>query len=231
MTRTKFILINLVVLLSLSLSTQAGYFAQGQIASLLRAYIIKQLGGERERFQVEILHIPQNVDTDLELRVIPSPRKSYLGTYLVKLGAYSQGVLVREIPLVARVREVGKILVANRLIERHETLTSNDFLMAERRLPLSGRCPLRKLEEVVGKRSTRRINRGAIITADLVETLPLVEKGEIVNLTLRRPGLCLRAKGKALKDGWEGDTIRVKVLASGKELQAKIGKGEVQILN
>jgi len=39
------------------------------------------------------------------------------------------------------------------------------------------------------------------------------------------------ARGRALKDGWEGDFIRVKVLASGKELQAKIEKGKVQILN
>ncbi len=227
----RFILLTLVILLFLNPSSQAGYVPQGQIASLIRDYIIRQTGEEGGRFQVEVLHIPKDVDEDLKLKIIPSPRRSYLGTYLVKLGGYSQKVLVREIPLVVRVKEVGKVLVAKRLIPRHWTLTPDDLKLEERRLPLLGHRPLRGLEKAVGKRSTRRINRGTIITIDLVEPLPLVEKGEIVTLTLYRPGLYLRAKGKALSDGWEGDTIKVKVLASGKKLQAKIEKGKVLVLN
>lgn len=227
----KFILLTPVVLLFLNLSTQAGYVPPRRIASLVRDYIIRQTGEEGGRFQVEVLHIPKDVDEDLKLKVIPSPRRSYLGTYLVKLGGYSQKVLVREIPLVVRVKEVGKVLVAKKLIPRHWTLTPDDLKLEERRLPLFGHRPLRGLEKAVGKRSTRRINRGTIITTDLVGPLPLVERGEIVDLTMHRPGLCLRAKCKALRDGWEGDTIKVKVLASGKELKAKIEKGKVLVLN
>ena len=229
--RSNFIPIILIVLLSSTPSAQERYIPQGQIATLIRSYILKQLGGKGEKFQVEVLHIPQNVDAQLELRVIPSPRASYLGTYLVKLGNYSQGTLIREIPLVVRVREMGEVLVANKLIDRHQILTPEEVRVEERKLPLTCDHPLRRLEEVIGKRSARRINRGAILTAELVETIPLVRRGEVINLTLRCPGLCLMARGRALKDGWEGDFIRVKVLASGKELQAKIEKGKVQILN
>jgi len=227
----KLSLLLLVALFSADPSTQAGYVPPGRIASLVRDYIIKQAGEGEGRFQVEVLHIPQDVDEGLILEVIPSPRRSFLGTYLCKLGGYSQRTLVREIPLVVRVKEVGKVLVAKRLIPRHWTLTLDDLKLEKRRLPLFGHRPLRGVKKAVGQRSTRRINRGAIITADMVEPLPLVERGEIVDLTLHRPGLCLKARGKALRDGWEGDTIKVRVLASGKELQARVEKGKVLILN
>ncbi len=231
MKEMKFFLIILMVLFPSTASFSGRYIPQGEIASLITAYVLEQLGGEEGEFQVEVLHIPQDVDAQLDLRIIHSPRKGYLGTYLVKLEAYSQETLVREIHAVVRVREKGRVLVAKELIERHQIIIPDQVTQEERKLPLSGGWPPRRLEEINGKRSTRRINKGAILTAALVETVPLVEKGEIINLTLQRPGLCLKAKGRALKDGWIGDVIGVKILRSGKELQAEVKKDEIQILN
>ena len=37
----------------------------------------------------------------------------------------------------------------------------------------------------------------------------LVAKGDMVTITLKRPGLELSAKGRAIEDGSKGDTIRV----------------------
>ncbi len=227
----KFFSIILFVLLSPGLTVQASYLPQGQIASLVRTYIMNRLGGGEDKFQVEVLNIPQDIDTGWELQVVPSSRKSYLGTYLVKLRAFSQGVLVKEVPLIVRVREVGKVLVATKLIKRYEVLTEDKVAWEEREIPPFIRHPLRNLEEVVGKRAKRGINRGEVVTADLVEVPPLVGKGQVVELSLKHPGFSLRTKGKALEDGWEGDVIRVRVLASGKRLSARIEKGEVQILN
>jgi hypothetical protein len=65
--------------------------------------------------------------------------------------------------------------------------------------------------------------------ADSADELPLVVAGQVVRLRLRSENSRIFLEGKALQDGYAGETIRVRLSTSGRTLQARVsGERELQ---
>lgn len=72
--------------------------------------------------------------------------------------------------------------------------------------------PLQGLEELTGQRLTRKLSRGEVITSELLEPLPLVNKGQKVQVQASVGNVSLTVQGRALEDGYRGDRIRLERL-------------------
>ena len=82
--------------------------------------------------------------------------------------------------------------------------------------------PLRDPALVVGRRTTRMLAMGDVVLSDAVELPPLIQKGDVVTMMVESPGLLVTAKGIAQEKGKAGDLVRVKNVASGREVVGKV---------
>ena len=89
-------------------------------------------------------------------------------------------------------------------------------------MPPSDHKVVTNLTLAVGRMTTRPIRSGAVLTAQMVKTLPLVERGEGVRIRYTLKGLAIAATGIAGGTGGMGDFIKVKNSRSGKRITCRI---------
>jgi flagellar basal body P-ring formation protein FlgA len=86
--------------------------------------------------------------------------------------------------------------------------------------------PLRQVatqpEDVIGKHARRSLAGNAPLSTQDVTTVPVVHRGDIVNIVLESPLIKVSAPGEALEAGKPGDTIRVKNTSSNREVRAQV---------
>lgn len=91
--------------------------------------------------------------------------------------------------------------------------------------------PVQSGEQLVGMRAKRTLRAGEVLTAEVLEPIPLVSKGERVSLQATYGGVQVVTTGIAESDGSLGDVIIVINAASGKKVHAcVIGEGIVEAL-
>ncbi|MEC9489228.1 MAG: flagellar basal body P-ring formation chaperone FlgA [Halanaerobium sp.] len=105
----------------------------------------------------------------------------------------------------------------------HGQIINNSLLYRKVR-DISGlhKPPLLNLDQIVGKEARRRLNRGTVLTADMLVSPPLVERGERVNLVVRYKAMRIRITVEALEDGFLNETVAVRNTQSGKVVQAVV---------
>lgn len=81
-------------------------------------------------------------------------------------------------------------------------------------------------EEVAGRRLARSAGAGTVLNHSLIEYVPLIESGQSVTLVAGAGGIAVRAPGKALSEGAEGDRIRVRNLSSGRIVEGVVRDGD-----
>ncbi len=66
------------------------------------------------------------------------------------------------------------------------------------------------LEEVVGLRLDRSLQKGAVLLKNYLSRPPLVEKNQMVEIALSRKDIKITGLGRAMSDGMKGDIIEVR---------------------
>ena len=77
-------------------------------------------------------------------------------------------------------------------------------------------------EDVIGKALKRDVPANTVITDQVLENQVVMKRGDIVTIIAESNKLIVRARGRTVEKGRIGENIRVKNIASGKELMAKV---------
>lgn len=77
-------------------------------------------------------------------------------------------------------------------------------------------------DEIIGKALKRDVSANTVITDQFLENQVVMKKGDIVTIIAESNKLIVSAKGRTIDKGRVGENIRVKNIASGKELTAKV---------
>lgn len=129
--------------------------------------------------------------------------------------------------VMARVEIQVPTLVTTHAIPRG-TLLSEEDLRTELR-PI-GRYLVHTMD-IVGKSARRSLLSGEPLTSSMLKTPLVVKRGDIVEAAIRGKAFVVQTKAEALGRGGIGDTIRAKVLKTGKIVRARIkGAGEIHLL-
>ena len=132
------------------------------------------------------------------------------------LGEVSWNVLIltggasQKAMIAATARAWQKQVVLNRPLTFHQVIRPTDFV--EKRI-LSDRLPDEQLltpSQVAGQQAARDLKPGTIVTARMVEAVPLVKPGQLVTVTLTMGNIQVKTVGKALVGGAYGQTVKVK---------------------
>jgi flagella basal body P-ring formation protein FlgA len=132
-------------------------------------------------------------------------------------------VLLRQHVPVKIFRKV-RVAVATRDLAVGERMRKGDWRVEEREIDYA---PERyAMGDLTGRRVMSKLRAGTALTASVIQVMPAVRRGQPVELVYQTPGLVIKCRSVAGRDGKVGDIIPVTtVFPSGKgkrELRARI---------
>jgi len=143
---------------------------------------------------------------------------------------YAGETVVNRSVVTPYIRSIERVVVPTRDIRVGDLLDREDFTYVDRdgaRLP---RDVVRAFEEVEGLRAKRSLRREQTFRASQVEAVPLVKRGDRVQLLLQSGSLRISGSGKAKETGAFGDWIRVVNMDSKRELTGRVDReGRVHV--
>ena len=209
---------------AVTVTTASQRVAGADLVAAVRQHILTAREANADTLSINVTSTPPDLTLPagtLELRVKGRPGGELAGSFSAPVEVWVDGVLIRSVSVPVRVSALYDVLVAARPIGRHEPVGA-DTVRVERREVTVGQEPLREIAAVLGRRATRAIPPGEPIQGSMLELPPLVRRGEIVLLTIEGKGLRAVARGEAREEGKAGQVIRVRNLASGREVYGQV---------
>lgn len=125
-----------------------------------------------------------------------------------------------KIYVPVRLTVVRPVVVAARALPRGTILTDADVMLADQDVQAMGYGHLEAPEHAVGHRLRRSLAAGDALRPSLLETPPVVRRGQRLTLEANNAGLTVRMAGIAKSDGVIGAVIDVENVSSRRQLQA-----------
>lgn len=181
------------------------------------------------------LQLPQN-DVIIEFRSVPpipwiegmairadvEHTTRLLGNISLPLEVEANGIVVRRSMVSIKVRVFAIRLVALRTLQRHDELSENDVELRRREISTLPPDCLERAAEVCGKRATRVIREGSVVTAGVLEPVPLVRANHPVTILARAGSVTVSLRGIAKEDGCKGERILVEKADSRERLKGQV---------
>lgn len=166
----------------------------------------------------------------LEVEVIPANPK-VIGSRRFSLVYRVDGKTVKNISVLGRLKALSPVIVLTENVRRGDIIQAS--MVQLKTLDLSKlREPCTSFHEVVGKRLSRSLRSGAVLTTSSLNIPPVIMKGQVVKILINHKGIHLTATGIASMNGKMDQIIRVMNSGSRKVILCKVtapGLVEVQI--
>jgi flagella basal body P-ring formation protein FlgA len=120
------------------------------------------------------------------------------------------GIETQKVTIDAHARMWQHQIVTARAVNFGQILRAEDL---EEARVLVDRLPEDKLitrEQAVHHSAARQLPAGTVLTAKMVEAVPLVRRGQFVTITLKRGTVLIRTVARAMESGGYGQAIKVK---------------------
>ncbi len=231
--RRNFLLFTVVFsLLNVSLSAQT---LESRVRAGLYDYIKTRV--EADSFTV-FVELPQN--GSLLAKQMPKARvlidwgkgnSALTGRVMIPVKIFDGQSYYAEVQVIATIKRYEYICVSNQMLGRHDEILDSDIRFELRDVSDVYTNPIRSLSECLGKRTRRVISANRMITEDMIEFPPLVERGNSVTIVLRHRNLEITTTGIARQDGWKGDIIRVRQHSGKHVIQCVVKSGNVVMAN
>lgn len=212
---------------SVAVSTKTIEITPEQLLNFARKYIQEHLLADKAGgINIELAAIPVKIlvpDGKVSFRVTLGIKEIRLSKYTsIPIQIILNGKVYRTLILSLKVKLLKKVAVAAKAIPKDKRLSETDIRMEERDIiPILSSALLDK-SDVYGKRAKRRISQGEILTNELIETPPIIYRGDKVTILVESPHLKVTTLGMAKEDGHEGKIIRVENISSKKIITAKV---------
>lgn len=152
------------------------------------------------------------------------------GKKLFVVEAMRGGVVLGRGQVLATIRRFAEVVVARRLINRHELLSVADVGLEWREVKATEGSPILRVGDVLGKRTRRIIRRDQILRAEDLELPPLVRRGDLVTMLVDAKNLTIAMKVQALQDGTCGQRIPVRAVDSRTRYMAEVKEPGLVVL-
>lgn len=117
----------------------------------------------------------------------------------------------RTVHLVVNASMTRRVVVARRAINFKATIRPEDVELANRTYESADRIGAITRAAVVGQRARRFLSAGSTIRMADLETVPLIKRGQLVDVVSVAGGIEVRSVAKAAGTGGLGDTVELRV--------------------
>lgn len=154
------------------------------------------------------------------------------GTGTVALRILDGPRVLKRLTLPVRVRRWEPCAVARHDLPRGAVLGAGDLELRWLETTRAEGGDLPTLDESLGRRLTRMLAAGRPVLARQLEPMVDIRRGDALRVTVRSGGVCITANGEALEDGCLGLPMKVRLLDTGRQLEARLvapGEAEVEV--
>lgn len=130
-----------------------------------------------------------------------------LGMVALKVTVFERGDAVRELPLLVEVSRIVPVVVAAKPINLGAIVTASDLRIVEMAIARGDREGFTRSEEVIGQRARHFVAAGEPVLPRDLESVPLVKRGQLVDVQSNVGGVSIVTAAQALGDGAYGDVI------------------------
>lgn len=132
--------------------------------------------------------------------------------------------------IAGRVYAIVELPMLRRTLRRGEVIERSDLDWTEMRADRFRRPPIDDPADIVGQAARRTLRAGQPLYANDLRAPIIVAKGSNVTMSYRTKSMVLTTIGKALKDGGQGETIRVLNTQTNTVIDARVeGSGMVVV--
>lgn len=202
------------------------YQSHSSIKETARHYLLEQLTAHQGR-SMEIDVRIGRLDPRLRLSQCHLPLEPFLPPGANLDGNTSVGIRCQDhkpwsLYVAARIIKFADVYIAKRFLPRGRQLQADDFTLERRDISSQAVGYITDLDAIVGKMVRRPLRYNSVIPPNALYEPTLVKRGQQVTIVARHTGVNVRMKGKALKNGTEGEVIRVENLSSKRIIEGKV---------
>lgn len=195
-----------------------------KIAELIASFITanKQSLPEADiRFVPDSFPLPFALPVgDAKTEITPS-NPAILGSSLFSIIFRVDGSVVKNLSVRGKIEAIAKIVVAARPLGRNSVLRAEDLTLAETDIGNIVQ-PNFRMDGLVGKKLDRSLRAGQPVLESMIETLPIVHRGEKVKMVIISGPMELTATGLAASDGKKNEMIQVLNIGSNKLIYCRV---------
>jgi len=165
----------------------------------------------------------------LTYEVIPSSPR-ILGSSRFSIIFRVDSQVAKNMSVKGKLEALAPVVVAVNRLKKGTVLSPSDLTLAVKNLNEVSNAGL-DVNSFSGKKLTRNIKAGTVITIPMVAALPIIKRGERVKIVIRSGPLHLSASGIARTDGKRDQMIRVQNINSNKIIHCRVAApGLVEVL-
>ncbi|MFQ5714620.1 MAG: flagellar basal body P-ring formation chaperone FlgA [Candidatus Scalinduaceae bacterium] len=221
---------------AVTISVEATKITGAEIAQKAKEYLLSVLPAADRENAVELERVPgdqwvprKRDEIVLDVSLVDSNKDR--GNIELIVSAGSNIAPFFKTSVVFKVRVFENVVIAKRKIGRRQRLTKENIFLAKRETTKRHGLAFFSMDDLTGRVAVRTILPNAIITENIVETSPTIQKGSVVKLFIEANNFSIVTKGLAQETGRTGEVIRVRNLNSKKVIYGKVVDPErVQII-
>lgn len=135
-----------------------------------------------------------------------------LGLVPLEVDVLVDGRTIQTVPLVVQVSMLRSVVVTARAINQEAAIQASDLHLVPFTFTRMDKLGVTVPAEVIGKRAKRFIPAGSLIEPSMLETVPLVRRGQFVTLTSVAGAVRVVTAAKAVGTGALGDAVKVRAV-------------------
>ncbi len=199
--------------------------SKSMIEKAVLAYIYKNMPWEKNDTKIKKIRISQKVILPagkVTYRVDSSGNIKPAGTMTLPVKFYVNGNARKKIWVSVNFEVMKEVVVTSKPLGRYQPIMQDDITLKKVNIATLPSDVILSCENIIGKRTKRKINVGTILRENLMELPPLIKPGDLVTLVAESAGLKITAHGMAKKKGRKGEKIMVVNLDSKKRINAQV---------
>jgi flagellar basal body P-ring formation protein FlgA len=195
------------------------------IQSLIKRYVEKNAPWPRETTRVEFLQEVPTLNLEggnISGQVRSRANEDYIGQTTFSVRFHDGERFVHEESVRIRLEVLMDVVVSSRELGRDAVIGPGDVKVVRKWFDTLPVNRLSDIQDVLGKRITSRVNPNTEIVRNMLRTIPLVKKGEMVRILLENGPMSIVATGLSQEEGGRGDIIKVQNMTSKKIIYARV---------
>lgn len=177
-----------------------------------------------------MLHVPSEIMPEVTIEDVTFNARSMRFAAVVAVGEKGTNPLQR-VRVTGQVIKMIDVPTLSRRIGKGDVIKENDIRWLRMRADRTQRDIITNIDELVGMSPKRHLRPERPVRASDIQRPVLVEKGSLVTIILKKPGMMLTSRGRALQNGADGETIRITNTNTSRTIEAiVVGSSTVTVL-
>ena len=175
-----------------------------ELKTIARSFIEANTPYAQDRIRIKKIQANQEVvlpSGKITYQVKPPQHTDYVGNIPLAITFKCNGASVKKVWVMVTVEVMSDIIVVKKPLGRYQVIKMADIELQARDLAKVPNNALTSLEDVVGQRAKRTIDTQTVLTANMIESPPLVRRGDIVVMIAESGGLRISTQGEARQRG------------------------------